>query len=178
MQQFSAYQRNLVFGVCTADSFFDTTNNIDVERSIYSNGCERNVGRRDFSALEMEFPFISSMLDCATGHGTQPVLTEMDAIYSDIVKQFLHGSSNMNMLKRKSFCVEQKPVTLKENAKCLFKYLPCVNLFTLKFHPLDHVIEDVIMSGSLEHLYASPWEHFGCFRNEFIQMTSMRKQSQ
>lgn len=81
----------------------------------------------------------------------------------------------MNLLNKKSFSVEEKLVTLKVKAKCPFENLHNLNLFTLKFHPLDHTTEDGNRFRSLKYLKAVSHENFSYVIKKFIWTTPMRK---
>lgn len=66
---------------------------------------------------------------------------------------------------------------LKILSKELFGDLEDTNLFTLKFHMLDHIVEDVARFENLNILDAFPYEHFNFILKTFSRMTSMRRGS-
>lgn len=66
-----------------------------------------------FSALEVIFPFICAFPDRSTRYGWQHVLTQINTVYSDIVDNHFKSSSDMTMLRQKSFFVVGKLFTLK-----------------------------------------------------------------
>lgn len=66
-------------------------------------------------------------------------------------------------------------VILKTCCKKLLGHLADVNLFTLKFYMIDHIVEDLSKFGDLSYLEASLYEHFIVTVGTFIKMTSMRK---
>lgn len=61
-------------------------------------GVKEMLERKGFSALHIVFSFIRAFLNQTTGYEGQPVLTEIKTIYSDIVKQLLHGWPKLNLL--------------------------------------------------------------------------------
>lgn len=150
MQQFSACLQEAFPGVRATNRFSKQKVSCMVSEFFTTTGVEGILGGKDFSALEMVFPLISAFLDRATGYETQPVLTEINTLYSDIVNILLHSVSNMYMLILKSFPVKEKYVTFKQMRKYLFQKLHDLNLFTLKCHPLDHVVEEVNRFGRLQ----------------------------
>lgn len=50
-----------------------------------------------------------------------------------------------------------------------------VNLFTLKFRMLDHIVDDISKLGELSYLDPFPYEHFNVTIKKFIKINSMRK---
>lgn len=65
------------------------------------------------------------------------------------------------------YCAEiaNRNESLKDSAKPLFRSLVDANLFTLKFHVLNHFMEDVIQFDKLRFPDASAFDHFNlCYK--------------
>lgn len=77
---------------------------------------------KGFSALDMVFPIICDLLDCTTRYEGQPILTEMNTIYAEIIIKLFYGTSDIIVFSRKSFSVEEKLTTSNRNAKSFLKF--------------------------------------------------------
>lgn len=63
---------------------------------------------------------------------------------------------------------------LKMLPKNLFEELEEINLFTLKFHMFDNIVNEVSRIGALNFSHTSLFEHSSYVIKRFIKMTSMR----
>lgn len=66
---------------------------------------------------------------------------------------------------------------LKKSTGEILGHLEDVNLFPLKFHMLDNMVENASTFGNLAYLNVSPYEHFKFTIKRFIRMTLMQKRS-
>lgn len=75
---------------------------------------------------------------------------------------------------KKAFTSED--IRLQEKlAKSPFEKLDCFNLPILKFHVLDHIVNDISQFGAFNFSDASPLQHLNYVFKKLIKMTSMRR---
>lgn len=142
-----------------------------------STGVKGMLEGKDYAAVDTVFPFIAAFLDRAIGCADNPALTTVHTLYSDIVNQLLYTKPERKLHGNENVVTSETIRRLKMVAKNLFEDLEDFNLFTLKFHMLDHIAEDVSRFGALNFVDASPFEHFNYVIKKFIRMTSMRRGS-
>lgn len=140
-----------------------------------STGLKGMLEGKDYSNIDMVFPFIAAFLDRVLGYADNQQLTMIHSLYSDVVNMVMYNTPDWELQHENVNHLEQKVRMLKRSAKELFEHLEEVNLFTLKFHMLDHVSNDLYKFGILSFLDASAYEHFNFTIKKFIRMTSMRK---
>lgn len=72
------------------------------------------------------------------------------------------------------FVTFEKIRRLKMLANKLIKEMKDFNLFTFKFHVLDHIMEDISQFGAINFSDVSLFEHFNYVIKNFIKMSSIR----
>jgi len=142
-----------------------------------STGVKGMLEGKDYHAIDTVFPFVAGFLDKATGFHNVAHLTTVHTLYSDLINHLLFNENNQDWPHSRESDISTIIKVFKSTASNLFGTLEDLNLFTLKFHNLDHIAEDVARFGDLSLLDASPYEHFNFTLKQFIRMTSMRKQT-
>jgi hypothetical protein len=129
---------------------------------------------KDYRNLDYVFPFVAAFIDRVSGLQEEGITT-VHTVYSNLLfKLFVeveqYGMSNIQALKIAALIRR-----LKKECKRVFD--PYVNkgLYTLKFHLLDHLVEDIMKYGSLDYLSAGPYEYFNTVVKKHYRATSKRK---
>lgn len=140
-----------------------------------SAGVKGMLEGKDYSSIDMVFPFIAALIDRANEYSVDPKPTTVYTMYSDLVNYLMFKSENSNSPNVEKYELKENIKNLKAVAKDLFGNLEDINPFTLKFHMLDHDAEDEKRFGTSTFLDASPYEHYNYVIKTFIIMKSMRK---
>ena len=129
---------------------------------------------KDYRNLDYFFPFVAAFVDRISGC-TEGSLTLVHTLYSKLLHELLveveyEGISTIQL--KKIQCLIN---LLKRESKKLFEPYVQKGLFTLKFHLLDHLVEDLSKYGSLQYLDSGPYEYFNSVLKRFYRETSRRK---
>lgn len=132
---------------------------------------------KNYRSVDMVFPFISAFIDRVTGFENAADMTRVCTLYTEIMTSALYDfprnppdSEIISEFKKKVQYF--KVLTIKT-----FQDFCVSGLFTLKFHLLDHMVEDMERFGSLQVLDASAFEHYNTDIKAAIRRTSQRKSS-
>ena len=129
---------------------------------------------KDYRNLDYVFPFVAAFIDRVTGC-EEGGITTVHTVYSNLpfilfteVEQ--HGVSHIEGLKIGALIKR-----LKKECKRVFDPYVQKGLYTLKFHLLDHLVEDLLKYGSLDYLSAGPYEYYNTVVKKHYRGTSKRK---
>lgn len=107
----------------------------------------------------MVFPFIAAFIDRVTGYGASPVHTSILVSYSDIVNDFVTDSKTGWSISELAD-LRSAIANLKTQMVAAHKGTSPTGLFSLKFHLLDHLCDDLEMFKIVAFLDASPFESY------------------
>ena len=151
------------------------------QKSAQLNGFFTNTGvkgmleGKDYHQLDMVFPFVAAFIDRASRRTIEAPLTSVCTAYSDLLNTLMFTKQRGGFSKEDIRKLSDEVLSFKKKATDVLGNLDDINLFTLKFHLLDHLCNDLARFGDLSLLDASPFEHFNYVIKSFIRMTSMRK---
>lgn len=157
--------------------------NVDFSRkdsSLQLNGLFLHSGVRgmlegkDYRNVDKVFPFVMAFVDRVLGHTTSCPLTNIAVLYSEIRLVHLHQYAHAGCSAKDISILKQKIDSLKECTIQLFKDHCDHGLFTLKFHLLSHLVNDLERFSSLDFLSASPYEQFNRLIKQSYWNTSRR----
>lgn len=129
------------------------------EWSVHKHRDKKNVRKKDYRNLDSLFPFVAALLDRATGVLRNTAMTTVHSRYSMLLKMF------MNRYECSGFRAETFAELKRKIAELISVIMNTLEeyrdawLFTLKFHLLDHLAENLERFGSPEMLDSSPFEH-------------------
>ncbi len=141
-----------------------------------NNGIRGMLEGKDYRNLDYVYPFVMAYVDRIT-NCINNGLTEVNTIYSDILYTLYHTITVRGLTPHISSNLQSLIKTFK--SKCVNLFSPFVDkgLFSLKFHLLDHLMEDLRKYGNLDFLDAGPYENYNFVIKEFYRMTSKRKKT-
>ena len=129
---------------------------------------------KDYRNLDTVFPFVASFLDTATGSTTGD-LTEVHTLYIELVRYLEFIDKNSGVTDEILKALTTKLGTFKGKTVKLFEPYVDTGLFTLKFHLLDHLVEDLSKFTSLDFLSAGPYEYYNTKIKQSYRKTSKRR---
>ena len=137
------------------------------------NGIRGMLEGKDYKTVDFVFPFIAAFIDRITQEKSC-VLTSIHVSYSELIHLLNVGIDREGLTKRKLSTLRNMVRNLKEKASSFFSNYVEKGLYTLKFHLLDHLAEDVEKHSSLAYLDAGPYEHYNAVVKQFYRKTSRR----
>ena len=131
---------------------------------------------KDYKQLDYVFPFVMAFVDRITGM-IDNGQTKVHTMYSDLLYQLYHNIERNGLNPQTADSLEQHIALFKQTCKDIFEKHVNRGLFTLKFHLLDHLVEDLRKYGTLDFLDAGPYENYNATIKGFYKLTSKRKQT-
>lgn len=126
---------------------------------------------RHFKSLDMVFPIVGAFIDyCCDEIDTSP-LTILFAMYSDLLFTCLWKKK---WTKLDLDSLDGKISTFKELCIDTFQQHHPSGLRTLKFHLLNHLVNDIAETGGLQHVEAGTYESAHKSFKRHYKQTSMR----
>lgn len=139
----AAYERD--FRISRHCTDFSTSQRTGLLNGFFAfTGIKGTRERKCYCAVDAVVPFLTEFLDRSPGCSDKPVLTPINTLYLDIVNLLLFGSRELNWHHQCVLTLQQMIVALKCKEFSLYGDVEDVNLFTQKFHLLDHFAEDVV----------------------------------
>jgi len=152
------------------------------EKSAQMNGFYLRDGVRgmlegkNYRAVDMVFPFLAAFFDRAVGFSQDPSFTALNTMYTDIMVCVLHDYPRSGISSEDVEDLGNRVLQFKEAVIAFFGDYCDKGVFTLKFHLLDHMVDDLRRFGSLSVLDASAYEHFNTDIKSAVRRTSQRNQ--
>lgn len=122
----------------------------------------------------MVFPSIAGFLDRILQKSDSSRLTKI-IHYTHTLYTSSYTEVIMELLKYSFGNLTRNTLILKKCCRELFGHLEVVNLFTIKWHVLNHIFGNVSKVSNLQCLDTPPYEHFSFTAKKSIRMTSIRK---
>lgn len=129
---------------------------------------------KDFKCLDMVFPFVAAYIDRVTGYQDNAPLTDICTSYTTLMQDLLYDNTSTGWSRDMIADITHRISLLKSKCVHTFEKHCEHGIHTLKFHLLDHVVEDLSKFGGLNILDASPYEHFNTFFKQSYRSTSKR----
>jgi len=141
---------------------------------IFTNdGLKGMLEGKDYRNLDYVFPFVTAFIDKITGQNNNPELTEINIIYTDIVNELTRPIQKVN-LQQKCDKLRKKIKKWKDLYKAFFEKYCDEGLFTLKYHLMDHLVDDLEKYTDLSFIASSPYEYFNTWIKNGYRETSKR----
>jgi len=131
---------------------------------------------KNFRSIDLVFPFIASFIDRALGFQGNPVITTVKTMHTEVMVTCLHDFPRKGVSEVDLQDFEKKIYNFKKTVMQFYGKYCEKGLFTLKFHLLDHMVEDMRKFGTLSVLDASAYEHFNTDIKAAVRRTSQRSQ--
>ena len=138
------------------------------------NGIRGMLEGKDYRNLDFVFPFVAAYIDRFIGC-KKGILTKVNTMYSDIVHELFHTIETQGFTEGDADRLDSLIINFKTECKHVFSSNVENGLFTLKFHLLDHLVEDLRNFGSLDVLSASPYEYYNAVFKRHYRETSKRR---
>ena len=128
---------------------------------------------KDYRNVDFVFPFIAAFIDRITQE-TKADLTSIHVLYSDLLHHLSVEVDNKGLNKPRLERLRKLVQSLKKSSSEFFSRFVDKGLYTLKFHLLDHLPEDIEKYASLSFTDASPFEQYNAVLKQFYRQTSKR----
>ena len=139
-----------------------------------STGLRGMLEGKDYRNLDYFFPFVYAYVDGWLGnHDTAP-LTSIHTKYTDIMQQLYSDNHGFGWNDQALVEFNDTLHHFKTDMTSLFQVFCPTDMGTLKYHLLDHIIDDLSKFGSIRLLSASPYEHFNLQIKAAYASTSKR----
>ena len=125
-----------------------------------STGLRGMLEGKDYKNLDTVFPFVFAYVDTWLGQESTAPLTTIHTQYTSFVQQIMSDNNGLGWSTEALSNVQQTVASFKYQMTSLFHDCSPTGIATLKFHLLDHIIQDLQRFGSIRMLTASPFEHF------------------
>ena len=132
---------------------------------------------KDYRTLDMFFPFIFGYVDSWLGYAEDAPLTKIHVMYTDLVNRLMSNNNGNGWSTGELQDLRSAVHLFKEHVWTLFGPHCDRGLNTLKFHLLDHLVDDLERFGTIHVLNASPYEHFNLIVKQSYAGTSKRLQT-
>lgn len=139
------------------------------------NGLKGMLEGRDYKGLDKVFPFVAAFIDRCTGHERTAPMTRVHTMYSEIVNEVTGDGEYKIRSEEELVKLEERVKEFKRELVERFDDHCESGLYTLKFHLLDHMVEDIRKFGTLSVLDGSPFEHFNVHIKQAYRKTSQRR---
>jgi len=137
------------------------------------NGIRGMLEGKDYKTVDYVFPFIAAFIDRITQE-QDGKLSSIHILYSELLQHLFVEIDRYGLTEKKLSVLRNKVSTLKEKASSFFSKYVERGLYTLKFHLLDHLVDDIEKYSSLAYLDAGPYEHYNAVIKQFYRKTSKR----
>ena len=139
-----------------------------------TNGLRGMLEGKDYRNLDTVFPFVASFLDTVTGSKSGD-LTTVHTLYTELVRTLEVIDKRTGVTQEILQVLATKIERFKHQTVKLFEPYVDNGLFTLKFHLLDHLVEDLSKFASLDFLSAGPYEYYNTKIKKSYRKTSKRR---
>jgi hypothetical protein len=165
------------------DEYITSATRVDFskkEASSQLNGIYTSAGVRgmlegkDHKNLDAFFPFVFSYVDVWLGYENKAPLTMVYTMYVDIVNKLTTDNFGNGWTADDRKTLRDSIHVFKKLVSSVFRPHFENSILTLKFHLLDHVVDDLERFGSIKVLSASPFEHFNLNIKQAYAKTSRR----
>lgn len=114
---------------------------------------------KDYLYVDLGFPFVSAFTDRCLGRNESHEQTTAHTKYTDLMKSVRFPENDGSGGPVTGALVDDLATEIKKLVVKTFVDHTEKGLFTLKFHLLDHLAEDITRFGSLPSLDATAFEH-------------------
>ena len=128
---------------------------------------------KDYRNVDFVFPFVAAFIDRITQESNGD-LTTIHVLYSELLRHLSSVVYNKGLTKSRLQTLRTLVQSLKKNSNDFFSRFVEKGLYTLKFHLLDHLPEDIEKYASLSFTDASPFEQYNAVLKQFYRQTSKR----
>lgn len=132
---------------------------------------------KDYRTLDCFFPFIFAYVDSWLGYSEEAPLTKIHVLYTDLVNRLMSDNYSNGWSDAELQDLRSTVLTFKKQVWSLFGPHCDRGLNTLKFHLLDHLVDDLQRFGTVRVLSASPYEHYNVVIKQSYSGTSKRLQT-
>ncbi len=161
-------------GIASLHIDFSSKNASATLNGIYlDSGLRGMLEGKDYRNVDYVFPFICSFIDKITQQDSAS-LTSIHVKYSSLLHQLESEIDSKGLTLRRLQSLRRTIHDLKTSTSNFFKAYVQHGLFTLKFHLLDHLADDLKKFSSLSYLDASPFEQYNAVLKHFYRQTSRR----
>lgn len=115
---------------------------------------------KDYRTLDMSFPFIFGYVGTWLGYYEDASLTRVHVMYTDLVNRVMSDNNSNGWSTEDLEELRSTVLLFKKQVWALFGPHCDRGLNTLKFHLLDHLVDDLQRFGTIRVLSASPYEQF------------------
>lgn len=129
---------------------------------------------KDYYAVDMVFPFVAAFIDRSLGFEEKCELTRMNVLYIEIINKVLVDHRDRRWREGELLRLRGEIREFKSVVEGAFASHCPSGLYTLKYHLLDHLVEDLERFGSISFMDAGPFEHFNVVIKQSYRMTSRR----
>ena len=137
------------------------------------NGVRGMLEGKDYRNVDMVFPFVCAFLDRKTQE-TSGVLTKISTMNSSLLTMLYYEIDRKGLTAERLSTLRDRIRMLKIDMASFYKRFTQTGLFTLKFHLLDHLAEDLSKYCSLAYLDSSPFEQYNAVIKMHYRKTSRR----
>lgn len=112
---------------------------------------------KDYRSVDMLFPFVTGFIDQATGCTKEAPLTRVHSSCCMLVRKLMGRYGLCRSEKREIEGLHMEEEEFRGLVVNIFKDQFGFRLYTLKFHLLVYIVEDLKQLGSLKRLDSSPF---------------------
>lgn len=142
-----------------------------------NNGVVGMLEAKDYQALDMVFPFIGAYIDRCCGEIESSPTTRIFTKYSEIVAMVYRRNMEAGWTEGDLHDLRRRVVTFKNEAAELYGPYQSSEMGTLKFHLLDHLVDDIRRMGGVGPLDAGLYEHSHLIVKRWYSKTSKRRET-
>ena len=132
---------------------------------------------KDFQSLDMVFPIVGGFIDRCCGEVSDCPNTRVFTKYSDVLNFVFRRRLKLGWVEEELEELDEMIRDFKSTAVEVFGPYQKSNMGTLKFHLLDHLVEDLGRFPNIEVLNAGIYEYSHCIVKRMYNHTSRRKNS-
>ena len=153
------------------------------ERSTQLNGLYVREGLRgmlegkNYRALDMVFPIIVGFLERCLGFASAPVLTDLHVRYSELMLKTQFDIVESGVSPAVVAQLKEDIHNFKQEMVAVYGPHSSHGLYTLKFHLLDHLADDIGKYGNVAVIDASAYEGYNTNIKSSFRQTSRRRET-
>lgn len=136
-----------------------------------------DAGKEGLSSVIKLFPCVAAFIDWSTEHKKTPPLTRVQTNYSEIVADVMGDMGQWAWSNKGIMNLEGRVKVLKRVLIETFDERCDSELYTLKYHVLDHMLEGIQNFGTLSFLESILYEHLNVHTKQVYRITSQRTQT-
>ena len=130
---------------------------------------------KDYQALDMYFSFIGAYIDRCCGEVKSSPTKRIFTQYSELVMLVYRRRMKVGLTEEHLKELSGRIIRFKSDAVELYEPYQPSGMGTLKFHHLDHVVDDIRNMGGIESLDAGLYEHSHTKGKRCYSRTSKRR---